>query len=309
MISAKVIQDSKHRDTGTRLTTFEVVVNRYVLSEVNTHKMVSKNSASSRAVPIKSNIEYILNDTAYPISWGKNQAGMVADEDVSDEIATKAKEIWTNARDSAIKYAQELSDLGIHKQLANRLIENFSYQKIVMSGTEWDNFFWLRLHKDAQPEIRELARVMLEAYNESIPEVLDIGEWHVPYVTRIRGSDGILRYYDINSDELIIEDAIQISASCCAQTSYRKSDETLDKATIVFDRLNLSREEDDVRKHSSPVEHIGTPIDYTNNSLESPITHMDSNGQAWSANFKDFIQYRHMIPNESCKNHPDIIKK
>lgn len=309
MIYAKVLADSKHWQTGTRLTTFEISIHRYVLAEANTHKMLSKNSASSRAVPIKANIEHILSDTAYPIHWGKNQAGMVADEELSPEQIEKAKEIWTKARDSAIQYALELSELGVHKQLANRLIENFSYQKIVISGTEWDNFFWLRNHGDAQPEISAPAKAMLDAYNASTPMILSRGGWHTPYVDRIIDESGFLHYYS-DGVELDVSDAIKVSASCCAQSSYRKNDSTLEKANIVFDRLNLSNDSPDVRKHSSPVEHIGTPIDYEDDTIETiGITHQDIDGHLWSANFKDYVQYRHLIPNESCKNHPEIIKK
>jgi thymidylate synthase ThyX len=315
MIYAKVIADSKHAQTGTRLTTFEVAFPRWVLAEFNTHKMLSKNSASSRAIPIKANIENILANTAVPVSWGKNQSGMVADIDVDEETAKSALVIWYEARDNAIQSALDLVELGIHKQIANRLIENFTYQKVLVTGTEWDNFFWLRDHKDAQPEISTPARLMLDAYNKSEPVVLQAGEWHLPYVNLYRDSSGILHYMDANNNELSLADAQKISASCAGQISYRKSDDSLEKALRVFDMLNLFDESGDTRKHSSPTEHIGTPIDYSLGMAEIfsdsyvGITHVDKVGSMWSANFKDFIQYRHTIPNESCKNHPDIIKK
>jgi thymidylate synthase ThyX len=309
MIYAKVVADSKHYQTDTRLTTFEVAFPRWVLAEFNTHKMLSKNSASSRAIPIKANIENILANTAVPVSWGKNQSGMVADVDVDEETAKKALDVWMRARDSAIGYALELVDLGIHKQIANRLIENFTYQKVLVSGTEWDNFFWLRCHKDAQPEINCPASAMLHEYNKSEPAVLYHGEWHLPYVNTYRDSSGILHYVDANNNELALEDAQKISASCAGQISYRKSDDSLEKALKVFDMLNLFDESGDTRKHSSPTEHIGTPIDYDSDSTFG-ITHISlDDGSGWSANFRDFIQYRHTIPNESCKNHPDIIRK
>jgi hypothetical protein len=316
MIYAKVVASSKHYQTGTRLTTMEVSMPRWVLAELNTHKMLSKNSASSRAIPIKANIENILADTAMPVSWGKNQSGMVADIDVDWETSKKAEAVWLKARDNAIASALELVDLGIHKQLANRLIENFTYQKILISGTEWDNFFWLRCHKDAQPEIRVPAEHMLRAYNESTPIELNVGEWHLPFVSTVRDSFGKLHYHDTFGEELSVENAIKISASCAAQISYRKSDESFEKALKVFDMLNLTDESGETRKHSSPTEHIGTPIDYTlgmsENLMGEPdrgITHCDSDLKLWSANFKDFIQYRHLIPNESCKQHPDVIVK
>lgn len=290
MNEAKIIADSKHWQTETRLTTFEVSFPRWVLAEFNTHRQLSRNSASSRAIPIKSNIENILNDTAIPVHWGLNQAGMVADNAADESTAAKAKEIWLNARDSAIEYANQLSELGIHKQIANRLIENFTYQKVIVTATEWSNFFWLRNHKDAQPEIKALAEKMWEAYTNSTPTVIEAGEWHVPYF-----ENGIWTPDSTTS----LEDALKISASCCAQVSYRKQDDSLEKAIRVFEMLNLDSEDDDVRMHSSPIEHQGTPIDVTNASAVSAyISHVDSRLNFCSGNFKDFIQYRKMFKNE-----------
>lgn len=310
MISTKVIADSKHYQTGTRLTTFEIVAHRYILAEINTHKMLSKNSSSSRAVPIATNITNILNDTAIPFSWGKNQSGMVADADVDNFTAIRAEILWIKARDNAIKIAEEMSALGIHKQIVNRILEPFSYQKIIITGTEWDNFYWLRNHYQAQPEIRELARQMLVAMNESNPNVLSNGEYHLPYVSSYRDINSTLIYLDNDGsgNSMKLEDAIKVSASCTAQVSYRKTDDTLEKANKVFDMLNLFDNSDDVRRHSSPVEHIGFPFDYTSSDIEG-LTHIDLDGHGWSANFKDWGQYRHLIPNESCKLNPDIIKK
>jgi thymidylate synthase ThyX len=311
MMSARIIADSIHWKLGTRLTTFEVSFPRWILSEFNTHRLLSRNSASSRAIPIKANIENILADTAMPVVWGVNQAGMVADVEASEEVAARAKSVWYEARDAAIKAAQALSDLGIHKQIANRLIENFTYQKVIVSATEWDNFFWLRCHKDAQPEIKLLGELMLKAYNESTPEVLYHGEWHTPYVAHSREIvSNRLVYLDGNALEISVEEAQKISASCCAQVSYRKSDESLDKAIRVFDMLNLEADSDAVRKHASPVEHQATPVilDESTINIEG-ATHEDHNGDVWSANFKNWIQFRHLFDEDSCKKHPEIITK
>lgn len=294
MIKAKIIADSIHPQKTTRLTTFEVSFPRWILSEFNTHRQLSRNSASSRAIPIQSNIDNILFDTAIPVSWGKNQSGMVADTEVDNEVAELAEKIWLEARDNAINSAKKLSDLGIHKQIANRLIENFTYQKVIVTATEWANFFWLRNHKDAQPEIKVLAEKMFEIYKASDPYELNIGDWHTPYFEH--------GYW--NPDSIIgLDDALKISASCCGQVSYRKNDDSLDKAHKVFDMLNLNNDSDDVRKHASPVEHQGTPIDYTwfMSSVMSDndsVTHRTRNA-LWSGNLKDFIQYRHKFANES----------
>lgn len=262
MISATVVADSKHPQTGKRLISIECVFPRFILAEVNTHCMLTKNSASSRAIPIQANIDNIINNTGKPVSWGKNQSGMSADADVDEDIARLAEASWIRARDGAIKEALYLSQLGIHKQIANRLIENFTYQKALITGTEWDNMLWLRAEKSAQPEFQNLAYKILDGINESTPNELKIGEWHLPYIKPVRNKQtGRLYYLDIDGIELTIENACKISASCAAQISYRKSDDSLDKALRVFDMLNLMDDSGGTRKHSSPVGHIGTPID------------------------------------------------
>lgn len=298
MIKAKIIADSIHRNTGTRITTFELEFPRWILSEFNTHRLLSRNSASSRAIPIKANIENIMNNTAIPVHWGLNQAGMVADNVADEETQKLAIAAWIRARDAAIQCAEQLIELGIHKQVANRLIENFTYQKVVTTAVDWDNFFWLRHHKDAQPEIKELAQLMFDVYQSSIPTELEVGEWHTPYF-----KDG---YWSSHMEESL-EHALMVSSSCCAQVSYRKQDDSIEKAEKVFGMLNLFDDTDETRKHASPVEHQASPMPQIGALKDiKGATHQDINGQMWSGNFRNWIQYRHLIPNESCKWHPDI---
>ena len=300
-IRAHIVAHSKHPQTNREIITFEGNFHRFLTAEVNTHRVISKNGQSSRAVPLASAIQYILDDTAMPVYWGQNQRGMVADNQIEDSKIEKAKRVWLNARDSMIEHARELEALGVHKQLTNRLIENFSYQRAVFTATTYDNLFWLRLHKDAQPEFQPFVQEMYDAVIASTPRILQIGEWHTPYFR-----DG---YWSPDMD-VPLEEALKISGSCCAQVSYRKLDDSLDKANLVFDNLHLFDEDDEVRRHSSPVEHQATPIDYT---LENPVvpgvTHLNvKDGTLSSANFEDFIQYRQLIPNQSCTNYPNLRK-
>lgn len=312
MTTAKIVQDSINHQ-GVRITTFELEFPRWILAEFNTHRQLSRNSASSRAIPIQANMDNIMSNPAEPAHWGKNEPGMVANAEVDDELKVEARIVWLQARDFCRNFASQLSRIGIHKQIANRLIENFTYQKVVVTSTEWDNFFWLRNHKDAQPEIKDLAEKMLEVYNQSEPTKLKTGEWHVPYVKRAWVNDK-LYYMDSNDESIPLQDALKISASCCAQVSYRKSDDSTEKANKVFDMLNLYDDSDETRKHASPVEHQATPINrleysmnYNNSSSwQLGITHMDRDGNLWSGNFKEWIQHRHLIPNESCKNNPEL---
>jgi thymidylate synthase ThyX len=295
-ISAKVIADSINHN-GDRMTTMEIEYPRFILAELNTHRMLSKNSASSRAIPVKAMHEQIKASPAEPVYWGKNQAGMQA-TDITD-----AKFIWQRAMQDALHWAWALSDrVGLHKQIANRITEPWMLMKTVISGTEWKNFFWLRDHPDAQPEIAELALKMRLAMDSSTPQLLNPGEWHVPYVTSYRDSHTeVLHYVDANEKYITAEQACIISASCCAQVSYRKNDDSYEKAEKIFKQLIESQP-----CHASPVEHQATPMDldtyanYEPETWEPGVTHVSANGDLWSGNLRGWIQHRKLIANEAA---------
>lgn len=311
-ISATIIADSISR-AETRITTFELEYPRFIHAEFMTHRMFSRNAASSRAIPVNRAVELIKENTAMPIHWGKNQPGMSAKEECDtllsddEEFSGYTREEWWNeARNTAIARAQEYSRKGYHKQIVNRLLEPFSHIKVVCTATDYDNFFWLRNHPDAQPEIAELARVMLEARNASQPVLLEQGEWHVPYVN----FDVISRGHFLNNEDgsqqwLTLEDALAVSASCCAQVSYRKLDDSLEKARDIYKRLVDSKP-----VHASPFEHQATPIDvqeyidgYCDSDLPDGITHASlktETYQFWSGNFRNWIQHRQLIPDHTC---------
>lgn len=291
MIEVKIIADSYNDSMKTRLTTFELVYPRFIHSELMTHRMFSRNAASSRAIPIDKVIELLKTNPAMPVHWGKNQAGMQANIEI-DNIEG-AKLLWLAARDSAINHAIVMRDMGLHKQIVNRVLEPFQLIKVIVTATEFNNWFWLRDHADAQPEIKELAQKMQDAYDDSIANPLYEGEWHVPYVTIQRSiHTGELFYIDEHDKYITAEEARMISASCCAQVSYRKNDGSLEKAAVVFDRLINS-----VPVHASPVEHIATPIVDSEEFTIEGITHLDKNGQLWSGNLKGWVQFRQLIPN------------
>ena len=240
--SAKVIADSIFE--GNRLITLEIELHRFVLPEFNTHRSPSRNFQSSRAVPALQMIEQVRNNPALPVHWGLNQPGMVADNEV--EGYTKQQSIlrWKWAAEQAAECAEALNAAGVHKQVVNRLLEPFMWTKGVVTATfnDWQAFLKLRLHKDAQPEIKALACEIAKALLASRPVEKKSGEWHLPYVENLENS---------------IEDCIKISASCCGQVSYRKLDDSLDKAIKIYDMLNLPKggvyPEDP--PHFSPTEH------------------------------------------------------
>lgn len=300
-ITARVVQASKSAYTGKELWTFELEFPRYILAEVNTHCILEKNSASSRAIPVKTSNELIKNNPAIPVYWGKNQSGMVAGEELGELEKEASKQVWLAAMHSAIAHSTVLDQLKNHKQVANRIVEPWQRMKTVMSGTEWANLFYLRDHPDADPTFQELAKVMIKAKSQVQPVELRYNQWHTPYVTR-KFEGNVIRYFSAGQ-ELTIQQALMVSASCSAQTSYRKSDESLEKAMQVFERLNIGSE--DKPAHASPTTHQGTPIWYADVVETDPctwpdgITHMTKDKKLWSGKFQDFIQYRKLIPNEA----------
>jgi len=286
-ISAKIIADSLNEHNGIRLTTMEIKYPRFILAEFNTHRMFSRNSASSRAIPVQKQIDAILADTAMPIHWGKNQPGMQADEECSAAIGLPgfdsystgytAQEAWEYARANTIEVAQAFNAAGYHKQIVNRLLEPFMHMITCVTATDWTNFYALRDHKDAQPEIRELAHQMKLVHYSSEPKLLYEGDWHLPY---LRDEDII--DYDCNLEDYSYhEKEARISAARCARTSYKTVEgkvPTVDEDMKLWDRL-MSNE----IKHASPAEHPAMAV-------KDP---------GYIGNFRGWKQLRKFIPNET----------
>lgn len=180
MYEARIERDSITQ-YGERLTTVVCTLPRIVLAELNTHRDKSRSSASSRAIPVDKQIQRLLDDPFVPVYWGKNQKGMQAEEELTQEEIMKAKEVWFEARAQAINSAIDLKNVRVHKQITNRLLEPFMWHTVIISATEWSNFFNLRVHKDAQPEFKKAAEMILEVRNASKPKLLAAGEWHLPF--------------------------------------------------------------------------------------------------------------------------------
>jgi len=296
-ISAKVIKDSISPQ-GIRITTLELEYPRIIHSELMTHRVFSRNSASSRAIPVSKVIELVENNPAMPVHWGKNQTGMQAKEELDELNKESVRQLWLEAAKQAVSIAKVMADIGAHKQVVNRILEPFQHMKVVVTSTEWANWDWLRDHPDADPTIHALAKKMKRVKNESNPEELFYGEWHLPYVHSERSKNYAERnYFDEHGETITLEQARMISASCCAQTSYRKQDGSLEKAEDIFKKLVESEP-----CHASPVEHQATPIEYSNIAMEifqEGVTHRDKNWDLWSANFRGWVQFRQLIPNNA----------
>jgi len=305
-ISAKIIADSQFEEY--RLTTFQVRLHRFILPEITRHRMLSFSVGSNRAVPTNKIIGQVEDNPAFPVFWGKNKPGMSADEEEHAPIHDNACLIYNPPRPmcvsreqfwQAVSYrnataARNMKDAGYHKQITNRLLEPFQWCDMIISGTEWGNFFDLRLDSAAQPEIRRVAQEMKRSLENSTPNPLQLGEWHFPYV-------------DTEVDtELDLETRRLCSAARCARVSYLnhdKSEPDVEKDVELAKRLM-----DDW--HWSPFEHQGTPMKVTNGyktglwslkeGLDSPgYTHVDCNLDVWSANFRGFIQHRKLIDGTS----------
>lgn len=296
-ISAKVIKDSISPQ-GIRITTLELEYPRIIHSELMTHRVFSRNSASSRAIPVSKVIELVESNPAMPVHWGKNQAGMQAKEELDDLNKEAVRQLWLEAAKQAVSIAKVMADIGGHKQVVNRILEPFQHMKVVVTSTEWANWDWLRDHPDADPTIHALAKEMKRVRNESTPEELFYGEWHLPYVTSERSKVYAERnYFDEHGEPITLEQARMISASCCAQTSYRKQDGSLEKAEDIFKKLVESEP-----CHASPVEHQATPAERSDTRLEmfeEGITHRCKDYWTWSGNFRGWIQFRQLVPNNA----------
>lgn len=301
-IKATIIADSISED-DIRITTYELEYPRFIHAELMTHRLFSRNAASSRAIPIEKMMEQVVNNPAMPVQWGLNQAGMQAKGVHNDTLTCEWA--WKKAAASAVNEAQKLQALGLHKQIVNRVLEPFQMMKTIVTATEFNNFFWLRCHTDAQPEIHMLADLMYGKYVINKPQLLVSGQWHLPYVSFDSGT----YYLEDTKEILTLEEAQKVSASCCAQVSYRKLDDSLDKAIKIYDQLvSMSP------VHASPFEHQATPMEYPNEldgySVANYIggcmkgaTHTDINGSNWSGNLKGWIQYRQLIDNNTCWNY------
>lgn len=231
MIRAEVVADSVA--SGVRLTTLVVTMPRFILAEFNTHRVFSRNSASSRAVPVLRAVEAVERAPFVPSAFGAAKAGMRAGDALDQDSQLAARHAWLDAAQWATQEARRLERIGVHKQWANRLLEPFAWTTVVVSATDFDSFFLLRDHADAQPEIREVAQAMRAAMAASTPCKLERGDWHLPW-------------------GLPIESAV----SRCARVSYLRQDNEpdADADAALCQRLVDSG-------HWSPFEHCATVSD------------------------------------------------
>lgn len=262
MNEVKIIEDSLAAN-GKRITTFQLKYPRYIHAELMTHRVFSRNASSSRAIPVKKMLAQIWGNPVMPIEWGANQSGMQSAKLLSPIKEFGACLLWRSAAKAAAAFSWGLMQVGLHKQWANRITEPFQYIHVIVTATEYSNFFELRAHTDAQPEIHALAVDMLKALQDSTPVKRKVGEWHLPYVSKEERAK-----YDLDTLK-------KVSAARCCRVSYLKHDgsmPSIEEDLKLYDRLVGSEP-----IHASPVEHQATPV-------RSPT--------AWSGNFQGWHQYR-----------------
>lgn len=294
-ITAKVICDSFDLKMNTRITTMELEYPRFIHSEFMTHRMFSRNASSSRAIPVAKVIQAVIDNPAMPIHWGKNQSGMQAREELDDSGKESVERLWIDARDCAVQLAKEMSEVGAHKQIVNRILEPFTHIRVIVTATNFANFFALRDHEDAQPEIRELAKAMKAAMEKSTPKPLTAGEWHLPYldeedfpnIHKYLTESSITRHDPTKREIWML--ACAISAARCARVSYLTHDgnrPTIQKDLELYHHLVNANP-----PHMSPCEHQANPDCHDRiDGYTYPTMH---------GNFRGWIQFRHLIKDES----------
>ena len=341
-IQARIVADSVSPE-GQRLISIEGTMARYVLAELNTHRMFSRNSASSRAIPVFKQIERVLRDPYLPVEWGKNKPGMSAAETLSPEEAEQGERIWWDASIHMILSAVELnggiesiqdSELRalieneqklknrltdeslpfvVHKQIVNRLMEFAMHHTVLITATEWSNFFALRISKDAQPDLRVFAEAALEAIEDSQPREVAVGGWHMPYVDATEGPYS--RYNE--------EDLKKVATAKAARLSYLNQEQHL-RMLVEGEAAGKSEEEimdalvaRDIELHDilianghmSPLEHVATPFSQENWDLiqdlrhRIPKDHYLQASLAYRGNFRSWHQYRKQLPFEYDYSH------
>lgn len=262
--TVKVIADSINEE-GKRLTTLQCTFWRAILPELSRHRVFSLSVRSSRAVPTQKLIDEVKEHPWGPREWGENQSGMTASKEINSRYKNITKYLWYSCAELTSSTAKQLNNMKVHKQVVNRLLEPFLCTHVLVSSTEWDNFFKLRISDAAQPEMRDLAVAMKEAMMASFPVTLKEGQWHLPYIT------------EPEVKALPVEQLKLISAARCARISYKTFDGTIDlnkDLELAHKLITMG--------HWSPLEHQATP---------------KTSSSVYTSNFKGWDQQRQFLEN------------
>lgn len=282
MSKAEIVTDSIGPN-GVRLITYVLTYPRIIHGELMTHRAFSRNASSSRAIPVSRQITMIEKDPFIPKSFTKNQKGMQGGEPLAGEDHIKAEQVWVKAMKHACEMAREFVTLGVSKQYANRILEPYSYITVVCTATEYENFFALRVHTDAQPEMQEIATKMYEARLLSTPKLLSEGQYHLPFITQDDYNENTAAFARLQGiDYQLLQ--VKRSVARCARVSYLNHEgknPSIQEDLDLYDRLVGSDP-----KHCSPTEHQASASNCAN---------------LRSGNLNGWHQYRQMLPNQNIK--------
>lgn len=300
-MQVEVILASTHPDDPTRpLVTMRLRYPRIIHGEIMTHRVFSRNARSSRAVPVKTMLNECTSIPFVPWHWGKNQKGMQGGEECDELLFVNSsvdhwenrEDAWLLARDAAVEIAGAYMNAGYHKQIPNRLLEPFSWIDTLITSNDWANFLWLRDHKDAEPHLQDLARLVKQALDNLEMQELRRFDWHLPYVTNsdvMKAGDHLRNVVKINpTDGRVWEFLRKISAARCARISYKPfdGDASYERELERYDLLVNSD-----RVHASPTEHQASPDKWLERC--NRFAHPEQHG-----NLPGWIQARKLIPNE-----------
>lgn len=277
---AKILADSIS-PSGCRLTTLEITFPRVILAELNTHRMLSRNAASSRAIPTEKLIQRVLDDPFIP-EFRLNQKGMQAGEALDDADAKEAQLEWLDARDNAVDAARKMHGLSIHKQYVNRVLEPWMWATVIVSATDWENVWHLRCHPDAEPSFQKIAYMMRDLMDGNTPTQIGENDWHLPLIFDEDISEAMGCEIGVAA---VLKRLARVSVGRCARVSYLTHDGKRDQQADIdlCDRLASSG-------HWSPFEHAATPLTSNHDAFHE---------SGYCGNFKGWTQYRKYFPNEN----------
>lgn len=292
-IYAKIIEDSVNATTMDRVTTFEVQCHRFVLAEFNTHCVFARNSASSRAIPVRKTLAKITDFPAFPVELPAELKGMQGGHPLEGNALVRAQDFIEQQHGDTLRnvelYLKSFpNEDKLHKSVLNRYLEPFMWHKIIVTATSYENFFFQRDHRMAMPEIRVLAELMHAAYHDSTPQPLTRGQWHLPYISEVERT--MYGTYDLR----------EISTARVARVSVNNQDgvrSTSDDKDL-YHRLTGQDVSDPM--HASPLEHICTP-DSSNVAMvdikdpDYPGTILSTRRVPKLGKFVGFQQWRHVV--------------
>lgn len=281
MIKANIVQDSS-LPTGERLLTYNLRYGRLIHSELLRHRAASHSVKSSRAIPTKKYRKEVEKDPYIPVKFGTNQRGMQAGKQTAASVAYGTR-IWKLSAKFACLAHSLMELVNVHKEVSNRILEPYVWVEETLTVEEdaLREIAKLRIHNDAQEDIRAVLEEMIYECEKSTTIVLEENQWHVPYV--VRQINGSMVYKDNDGKTLTLDEAIICSAARCARSSYANHDNsttTYENDTKLADRLIGSEP-----MHLSPFEHQARPFANDQEKFD------------YGSNFRHFFQQRKAIEN------------